>query len=105
MAAQGKTVTDAGGVVVQILAARFGAPATKANLDTWVDTYKVPIHAMHDPPGVGTRTLDTYKRREYAFIVDCKTMKILDRIDGSVFGTGDSSFKQAVPKLMTLLGK
>lgn len=65
----------------------------------------MPITALHDPPGVGTRTLDTYKRREYAFILDLRTMKILERIDGSVAGTGDSSFKQAVPKVLALLAK
>lgn len=105
MAAQGKTVVDAGGVVIQVLATRAFAAATKSDLDTWVNTYKVPITALHDPPGVGTRTLDTYKRREYAFILDLRTMKILERIDGSVTGTGDSSFKQAVPKLLALLAK
>lgn len=105
MAAQGKTVVDAGGVVIQILATRTFAAATKSDLDTWINTYKVPITALHDPPGVGTRTLDTYKRREYAFILDLRTMKILERIDGSVTGTGDSSFKQAVPKLLALLAK
>lgn len=91
--------------MIQILETRALAPPVKNDLDAWVNTYKLTITALMDPPGVGTRTLDTYGRRENAFIVDLKTMKIVQKISGSILGVGTSSAKQLIPPILTLLAK
>ena len=80
-----------------------GGPVKKSNLDSWINAYKIPVTSMMDPPGTGTKTFDTWGRRENSFVVDLKTMKILKKVTGSTDGSGDSSVKTAIPFLMTLL--
>ncbi|MGZ7033153.1 MAG: hypothetical protein ACXVIJ_14430, partial [Thermoanaerobaculia bacterium] len=83
MAAQGKTVVDAGGVIIEILETRsFGAP-TKADLDAWVKTYKLPVTSLIDPASKPLQTFNSYGRRENTFVVDLRTMKILKKVSGS----------------------
>lgn len=89
-----------------MLASTAGGPASKADLDAWVATYKVPVTSVIDtPPGTGTKTLTFFGIRETCVIVDVHTMKIVKKVNGSVAGTGDSSVKQLIPELLTLLGK
>jgi hypothetical protein len=92
-------------MVVEILETKYGGAPVRADLDAWITAYKIPVTSVIDPPGVGTKTFDTYGRRENTFVVDLKTMKILKKVSGSIAGIGDSSVKQVVPYLMTLLGK
>jgi len=105
LALLGKSVVDAGGVIIEILETRSFGPVTKADLDTWIKTYKIPNTTVMDPPGTGTKTYTTWGQREQTWIVDCKTMKILKHISGSVAGIGDSSVKQGIAFMMPLLGK
>jgi len=105
LASLGKSVTDAGGVIVEILASRGGGTTKKSDLDAWITTYKVPVTSVIDtPPSTGTKTLTFFGVRETCVIVDVKTMKILKKVNGSVFGTGNSSVKQLVPEILKLLG-
>jgi hypothetical protein len=107
LVAQGKSVLDAGGTVVQILESYGGNPATRANLDAWVTKYAVVTTTLLDTPaGTGTKTLSVYGMREQVFIVEMKTMKIVKKISGSVFGPpAPSSITQAVPIILGLLAK
>ena len=98
-------MVDAGGIIVEILTTRLGGAPTKADLDTWVNTYKIPVTSVMDPPGTGTKTFTAYGRRENAFVVDLKTMKILKKVSGSIAGIGDSSVKTGIAYLMPLLAK
>ncbi|MGZ3422532.1 MAG: hypothetical protein ACXWUG_20565 [Polyangiales bacterium] len=102
----GKSVNDAGGYVVEVLGSKAGGPVAKADLDAWIKTYKVPVTALIDTPaGSGTKTLTFFGIRETCVIVDVHTMKIVKKVNGSVAGIGDSSIKQLIPQILTLLGK
>src|SRR5687768_8194775 len=99
-----KSVIDAGGAIVEVLASNGGGPATKSNLNTWVTTFNVPATSVIDtPPGTSTKTLTFFGIRETCVIVDVRTMKIVKKVNGSVIGTGDSSVKQLVPEILKLL--
>lgn len=101
----GKSVVDAGGVIVEILGSKFGATVQKTDLEAWIKTYKLPVTTVIDtPPGAGTPTLTFFGIRETCVIVDVKTMKIVKKINGSTTGMGDSSVKQLVPEILKLLG-
>jgi hypothetical protein len=100
----GKSVVDAGGYVVEILGSKAGGTVAKADLDAWIKTYKVPVTALMDSPA-STKTLTFFGIRETCVIVDVHTMKIVKKVNGSVAGVGDSSIKQLVPEILTLLGK
>lgn len=78
---------------------------TRADLDTWITTYKLPVTSLIDPPSAPLATFNTYGQREQAFVVDLKTMKILKKVEGSLAGVGDSSVKQLIPFLLDLLSK
>ncbi len=94
---------QSGAVVLQILATSSGLPAPRSQLDAWVNTYDLRISMVIDPPGVGTRTLSTYGVRESVFIVDLRTMVIVEKYNGSVAGIGPSGVAQAIPRLVELL--
>ena len=94
---------DAGGVIVEVLASNVGAPPTRNNLNSWITTVGLPVTALIDPSGVGTRTLNTYGVRESTFIVDLATMVVVFKVNGSVGGVGPSGVAQAIPRMLELL--
>jgi len=98
-------IVDAGGVIIEILESRSFGVATKTDLDSWVKGNSLPVTSLIDPADKPLQTFNAYGRRENTFVVDLRTMKILKKISGSVTGTGDSSVKQAIPFLMSLLAK
>jgi hypothetical protein len=95
MTAMGKQVVDAGGVIVEILAshAQVGqnAPPSKTDLDAWITTYKLPVTTVKDPDNLPLQSMTALERREYDFIVDLKTMKIVNFYMGSIIGVGTTS--------------
>jgi hypothetical protein len=95
-------VTDAGGVVVEILGSKGGGAVAKSDVDAWVNTYKLPVTTVKDAPG-GTGSISFFGIRETCVIVDVKTMKIVKKINGSVAGAGTSSVGQLVPEILKLL--
>jgi len=97
-------VVDAGGAIVEVLASKGGASVAKADLNAWITTYNLPVTSVIDtPPSSGTKTLTFFGIRETCVIVDVRTMKIVKKVNGSVTGTGDSSVKQLIPQILTLL--
>jgi hypothetical protein len=104
MAAMGKQVVDAGGVMVEILAAKAGLAVTKADLMAWIDTYQLPVTTVRDPDAMPTQSITALVRREYTFIVDLKTMKIVNRYIGSTDGSGISSAMTGMQTMLSLLG-
>ena len=104
LAANGKQVVDAGGVVVEILAATAGSPATKAQLDAWVNTYALPVSSVRDPDSLPLQSLTALYRREIAYIVDLQTMQIVSRIDGSTAGVQPNAVRQSITIILSLLG-
>lgn len=94
---------DAGGEIVEVLATNSFQPPTRRNLESWITAFNIPVTAVIDPPGVGTRTFNAYGVRESTFIVDLRTMVIVRKINGSVAGVGPSGVAQAIPVILDLL--
>src|SRR5262245_13534581 len=100
MAMMGKQVLDAGGIIIEVLT----ESATRANLDAWVATYKLPVTTVKDPDANGRQTIDALGRREYNFIVNLSDMTIVAFDQGDVFGNGTPSATVGMQKMITLLG-
>lgn len=94
----------AGGMVLEILESTAGGFTPRTNLDAWVNTYRLPVSVAIDPPAERvTRTLMTYGIRESLFIVDLRTMRIVNKFNGSVAGIGDSSITMGIARILELL--
>jgi hypothetical protein len=91
--------------VVEILAegATGGAPS-RTELDAWIQAYSIPVTTVRDPDGAPLASHAALGIRETAFLVDLSTMLIVQVVNGSLAGIGDSSVKQAVPMILSLLG-
>ncbi len=97
-------VLAAGGAVVEILESTAFAFTPRTNLDAWINTYRLPVTAVIDPPAERvTRTLMTYGVRESLFVVDLRTMRIVNKFNGSVAGVGDSSITMGTARVLELL--
>jgi hypothetical protein len=90
--------------VVEVLESYSGGPVTRGNLDAWVSTYGLRVTSVIDPPDERvTRTLSTYGIRESLFVVDLRTMRIVNKYNGSVAGVGASSVSMATERILQLL--
>jgi hypothetical protein len=96
-------ILDAGGVIVEILATTSGRVPMRSELEGWINTYRLPVTTVMDPAGVGTRTLNTYGIRESLFIVDLRTMRIVNKYLGDVSGQMPPSMSQGIPRMLELL--
>jgi len=104
--AGGKSVVDAGGVVIEVLETTgFVAQATMADLEAWINKYSLPVTTVKDPDGTGTPTLMALGQREQAYIIDLTTMTIIQIIEGDTSGIGATSGGKALAAMHTLLGK
>lgn len=97
-------MVDAGGAIVEILASKAGGAVAKADLNTWINTYSLPVTSVIDsPPGSGTKSLTFFGIRETCVIVDVRTMKIVKKLNGDTSGVASSSVKQLIPEILKLL--
>jgi hypothetical protein len=103
MAAMGKQVVDKGGVMIEILAAVAGAAPQKSDLDAWITTYNLPVTTVKDPDSMPLASLTALVRREYTYIVDLSTMKIVNRYIGSTDGSGISSAMTGMQTMLQIL--
>jgi hypothetical protein len=103
MAAMGKQVVDKGGVIVEVLASKISSNPSKADLDAWITARNVPVTSVRDPDALALQTLKALIRREYTYIVDLSTMKIVQRFIGSTDGSGISSAQTAMDAMLTML--
>lgn len=87
-----------------MLATYIGAPVSRANLDTWVNSGNLPVTTVRDPDRDPKQTINALVRREYAYVIDLQTMKIVQIRIGSVTGSGDSAVYTAIQDMLTLLG-
>ena len=67
-------------VFVELLAE--GSPlhtsvTTKTNLDNWISKFAIPFTTLRDPEGAGLRIVADFSPREYTFVVELATMKVL----------------------------
>jgi len=99
----GKSVVDKGGVIVEVLAATAGTQPTRANLDAWIGAYSIPVTTVKDVDSAPLATLTALLRREYTYVVDLRTMKILTIYIGSTDGSGTPSVVPAMNELLSRL--
>jgi hypothetical protein len=94
---------QAGGAIVEVMAGD-----SKTQLDNWIDNYMIHTTTVRDPDGNLSQTLDALVRREYSYVVDLATMKILNVYVGTTNGTMpngvSSSLHQAMDQVLLLVG-
>jgi hypothetical protein len=81
-----------------------GSRPSKTNLDAWINNYSLPVSTLIDPASNSSQTLTALFRREYSYVVDLGTMKIVEVYVGSTNGTGTPSTTPAIDLLAQLLG-
>ncbi len=99
MAAKGKAVLDKGGIIIEVMA----HGETRMQMDTWITTYKLPVTTVRDPDSTPNQSLDALVQREYNYIVDLKTMKIVSVMSGSTAGVGDPATTAGMMQMLQLL--
>jgi hypothetical protein len=96
-------VVQAGGAIVEIMASD-----TRMELDNWVNNYQLFTTTVRDPDSMTSQTLNALVRREYSYVVDLSTMKILNVYIGTTDGTKpggiSSSLKEAMDQVLALVG-
>ncbi|MEZ4374674.1 MAG: hypothetical protein R3B07_27920 [Polyangiaceae bacterium] len=85
-------MTDQGGLLVELL--------KTGTLDDWITTYDGPVTSVIAKPGTATSTT-LLARRETAFVIRLETMEIVEKIEGSLAGIGDSSAKTGMQLLQS----
>jgi len=100
-----KKIVDAGGIIVEILATKASAPPTESDLRTWISSNTLMVTAVIDAADAPKATLNAFGIRETAVIVDLRTMKILQKINGSTTGAPPSSIQQLLSEMLTLVTK
>lgn len=99
-------MVDAGGVVIEVLETKgFTGSPSATDLKAWVDTYKLPVTTVMDPPGTGTTTFTALGQRETTYILELKTMKILRHIVGDTTGTVTPGIDKGITEILALLAK
>jgi hypothetical protein len=96
-------VVQGGGAIVEVLAGD-----TKTNLDAWVNNFMLFTTTVRDPDAMPSQTLTALVRREYCYVVDLDTMKIvtvyIGTTDGSKPGGVSSSLQEAITEVSMRLG-
>jgi hypothetical protein len=91
---------DAGGIIIELLA-EIG---TRQNLDGWISTYDIRVTAMRDPDAMVNQSINALVRREYNYIVDLTTMRIVAVDIGSTGSAPTNSAQVGMMKMLQLLG-
>lgn len=91
---KGKAAIEAGGVVVEVL--------HSGDVLAWIKAEDLHISVVKPKDG---ETLSQLVSREWTYVVDLKTMKIVWKGFGSYDGSKPSSVDAGLVELMTLLGK
>lgn len=76
----------------------------RSDVQAWVDGPGLPVTTVKDPDNLPLQSLSALQRREIAYVVDLRTMKVVQKILGSVAGVGDSAAKTAMDQVLALLG-
>lgn len=92
MGAEGKTATDAGGLVIEIL--------VSGELEPWIDVHGLMITCVRPKDD---RTENELGGREWAYVVDLDQNAIVWKAFGSYSSGDNSSAKQGLAELQRLL--
>lgn len=94
---------QAGGAIVEVLAGE-----ARSTVDAWVGNFMLFNTTVRDPDGMASQTLTALVRREYCYVVDLATMKILTVYIGTTDGTKpggiSSSLQEGMSEVLTRLG-
>ena len=94
---------QAGGAIVEIMAG-----GSRVELDSWVGNFGLHNTAVRDPDNNAGQTLKALVRREYCYVVDLRSMKIISRYIGTTDGSKpngvSSSLAQAMTQVLSLVG-
>ena len=93
MGAEGKTATDAGGLVIEIL--------VSGELEPWIDVHGLMITCVRP---TDERTSEALGGREWAYVVDLEQNAIIWKAFGSYSADDESSAKKGLAELQRLLG-
>jgi hypothetical protein len=88
-------------VVITIL---FVSAPMQSDVDAWINSNGLAITTVKDPDSMPLDSLQTLGRRETAYVVDLRTMRILQKYLGDVTGHGTSSAQQALNAAWALIG-
>lgn len=91
---KGKAAIEAGGVVVEVL--------HSGDLVAWIQAEDLHVSVVKPKDG---ETLSQLVSREWTYVVDLKTMKIVWKGFGSYDGSKPSSVDEGLTQLVTLLGQ
>lgn len=80
-------MAQAGGAIVEILAQYAFGPTTKTNVDNWINSAGIVVTSVRDPDNMQGQTINALVQREYTYVVDLHTMKILRVIVGTTNGS------------------
>jgi hypothetical protein len=106
MAAMGKQVLDAGGIIIEILAGgNTGGQPTRQELDAWITTYGLTVTTVKDPDSMPQASLTALVQREHTYIVDLSTMKIVNFFAGTTTGLTTTGAKTGMQMMLTLLAQ
>jgi hypothetical protein len=108
LAARAKGIVDAGGAVVEILATvafNVQTPPTKAQLDSWITSGNLTCSSFIDATGFTAQTINLFKVRERAVVVELSTMKVVWHGDGDQGGgSANNSVVLGSQEILRLLG-
>ena len=80
-------------------------PATRTDLDAWIETYGLTVTSLLDAPGSSGQTLQTLGIREATAIVQLPGMNIVWFDDGDQSGALRTGADTAIDEMLGLLGQ
>lgn len=102
MGAKGQAAIQAGGLVTEILyAGAIGLPPTQTEMTAWIQKYGLYVSVVKPKDA---QTMNELVSREWTYVIDLKTMKIVWKQFGSYDGSS-TSVDAGLTELHTLLGK
>lgn len=83
-AAKPKSIVAAGGAVLQVLG--IDGMATRRDLDAWVRSNNLTVTTVRDPDGKYPQSQMALTSREWSYVIDLRTMKIVYKVFGNYAG-------------------
>jgi hypothetical protein len=87
-AAQPRSVVAAGGLILEVLG--IDGETTRQQLDDWVNGSNLTITTVRDPDGKYPQSQAALTTREWSYVIDLRTMKVVYKVFGSYGGGQDS---------------
>ena len=95
-------VTSAGGLWALVVG--IDGMADKAALDAWINSNQLTVTAVRDPDGAYPQSQRYLVTREWSYVVDLHTMKVVFKQFGS-YGGGQPSVDSINAAITDILGR